>query len=178
MQQKILSSFFLLLLAFASELFAQQAYEDEPDMTPVAAPSRVRIEINKKYFEVCEAELGPFPQETIHCPDAVLIPTERTLAGGKVIKLNEDLPESTPRFRNSETGQLKLNADTQLFDDITSCDKPSGVFRDMRNAGCIPGNRIKHLINQIKGGQTSIGSIYAGRIAIFRSRGVITMNWA
>ncbi|ODT65103.1 MAG: hypothetical protein ABS69_19480 [Nitrosomonadales bacterium SCN 54-20] len=154
MQQKILSSFFLLLLTFASELLAQQAYEDEPDMTPVAAPSKARIEINKKYFEVCEAELGPFPQEIIHCPDAVLIPSERTLAGGKVIKLGEDLPESTPRFRNSETGQLKLNADTQLFDDITSCDKPSGIFRDMHNAGCVPGNRIKHLTNQIKGGQT------------------------
>ena len=55
MQQKILSSFFLLLLAFASELLAQQAYEDEPDMTPMVAPSKVRIEINKKYFEVCEA---------------------------------------------------------------------------------------------------------------------------
>ena len=150
----LLSVFFLLFLAFAPvSLLAQQSYEDEPEITPVAAPSKVRIAINKKYFEVCEAELGPFPKETVHCPDAVPIPTERTLDNGKVIELGNDLPESIPRFRQSETGQLRLNPDTRLFDDITSCDKPSGIFRDMRNAGCVPGNRIKHLTNQINGGQ-------------------------
>lgn len=154
MHKKILSRLFLLPLLLTSlGLLAQQENIDEPEMAPVAAPSQVRIAINKEYFEACEAELGPFPQETINCPDAVLIPTERTLSDGSVVEVGKDLPESIPRFRNLETGQLTQNPDTQLFDNITSCDKPSGIFRDMRNAGCVPGNRIKHLTSQLKGGQ-------------------------
>lgn len=154
MHKKILSRLILLpLLLSPLALVAQPATIDEPEMTPVAAPSAVRVAINKEYFEACEAELGPFPQETVNCPDAVLIPTQRTLSDGSVVEVGADLPASVPRFRNLETGQLTHNPDTQLFDDITSCDKPSGIFRDMRNAGCVPGNRVKHLTGQTKGGQ-------------------------
>lgn len=154
MHKKALPRIFALLCSLLPiSVLAQQAYLDEPEMTPVAAPSAVRIAINKEYFEACEAELGPFPQETVNCPAAVLIPTERTLSDGSVVPVGKGLPESTPRFRGLETGQLTQNPDTQLFDDITTCDKPSGIFRDMRNAGCMPGNRIKHLSSQIKGGQ-------------------------
>lgn len=154
MRRKLLSGLFPLLLSLSPiTLLAQQAYDDAPEVAPMAAPSEARIAINKEYFEACEAELGEFPQEFIHCPAATLIPTERTLSDGSVIAIGDDLPGSIPRFRNLETGQLTLNPDNQLFDDITSCDKPSGIFRDMRNAGCVPGNRIKHLTSQVKGGQ-------------------------
>jgi len=171
-KKKLLSGFVALLLACAPfSVLAQQADEDEPDMTPAPAPSATRIAINKKYFEVCEAELGPFPKETIHCPDAVLIPTERTLGDGSVLPLDKDLPESIPRFRGLETGQLQLTRDGEYFDDITSCDKPSGIFRDMRNAGCVPGNRIKHLTNQIKDGQVVDWTYICRRNSLFPQQG-------
>jgi len=151
---------------------SQMAPEDEPELAPVSAPSKTRIAINKKYFEICEAELGPFPKEAINCPDAVLIPTERTLADGSVMPLSDkDLSAGIPRFRGLETGQLRLTPDSEFFDDITSCDKPSGIFRDMSNAGCVSGNRIKHMAQQIKGGQVVDWTYICRRNSVFPQQG-------
>lgn len=80
-----------------------------------------------EYYEKCEEVLGAFPVSTFSCEDAQLMPTTGVLNPGP----------SIPR-PDAEPLPPKL-------EDISSCDRPSLIYRDLKNIGCVSGNRIKRL---------------------------------
>lgn len=125
--------------------------QGQPAFIQTLVPSKAQIDINQKYFEICEAELGAFPKETIDCRNAQPILMQRTTSDGKVTRLTLDnIPDSIPRVRDGEN-QVTFGPDN-LASSITTCDKPSGIFRDMKNVGCVPGDRIGHVRNELSNG--------------------------
>lgn len=77
------------------------------------------------YYKLCERELGPFPKDTFSCEDAQHMPvTGADNLGASVIRY-QALP-------------VELS-------DIATCDRPSLIYRDLRNIGCASGSRIKRM---------------------------------
>lgn len=113
-------------------------------------PTTIEVLINKKYFEICEEELGQIPVEQVDCTLAQPIPMTRTMADGSVVSLNRhNIPASIPRFGS---GSEQVSFNSSGFADVTTCDKPSAIFRDMKNVGCVPGDRIKYINNVLANG--------------------------
>jgi hypothetical protein len=86
--------------------------------------------ITKEYFAACERDLGKFPVETLDCGDAQEMPVTSLANQG----------DTFPRI----TGEGALPAS---LDDVARCDRPSLIYRDVRNVGCSSGSRIKRVSN-------------------------------
>ena len=139
----------------------QYTGQDNPEFKRVLVPSATEIRINKEYFRICEEELGKFPLDKVDCSDARMIPVTRTLPDGTVTTLSyDDIPPSIPRIEGGD-GQVSYD-ENGYIDNITTCDKPSAIFRDMKNLGCVPGNKIKHIRNTLTNGDV-VDWVYACR---------------
>ncbi len=101
-------------------------------------PSPDEIAITLKYYEIALGWVGNFPLAVIDASAAQPMPVLRTLPDGTVqtLTLEDITAKSVPRFRNST--EVLYAAERG----VTQCDKPSAIFRDMENAGCMPGCRI------------------------------------
>ena len=95
-----------------------------PEFTVISPEER---EMTLEYFALCERELGEFPADTFSCAEA------------------QDMPVTGV----TNPGTSLVRPDGQAFpaalDGIASCDRPSLIYRDLRNIGCASGSRIKRL---------------------------------
>ena len=125
--------------------------QDNPKIKKFIPASDTKVSINKHYFQACEEALGKIPVEKIDCRDAVPIPVQRTISENKVVKLDaSNTSPSIPRFDNASK-QVK-QGENGYIENITTCDKPSGIFRDMKNVGCVDGSRTRYLHKTLKKG--------------------------
>lgn len=102
----------------------ERELQGQPTLTVVSEAER---EATKKYFDYCEDVLGEFPTEILDCSDAQLM----QLPGDS----EPELQASIPRYTDFPSD----------LNEITTCDRPSLIYRDLANIGCSPGNRIKRV---------------------------------
>jgi|GEM_PF-4486408 len=166
----------ILLLGLGIQAHANVKQCENSDSKQCLKASQTKKLLNQHYFQQCENVLGSMPVEYIQCGDAVPITPTRTDANGKVTFLeNPGSTDGVPRI--DAEYQVKKGEDGYYQDmdgkALETCDKPSGIFRDMKHLGCFKGNRVKHLRNQLQNGDI-VDWVYICR----KNSNFITENYA
>ncbi|MDB4991159.1 MAG: hypothetical protein JWN04_6337 [Myxococcaceae bacterium] len=84
--------------------------------------------ISRAYIAECLQRVGAFPLPSFDCADAQAMPVTGLANAG----------DSSPRISRNEAIPANLS-------DIARCDRPSLIYRDMRNIGCSSGSRIRRV---------------------------------
>jgi hypothetical protein len=98
---------------------------DAIERTTVDEPEKV---ISRAYAAECEKRVGAFPLPSFDCADGQAMPVTGLANVG----------DSAPRVSRNEAIPANLI-------DIARCDRPSLIYRDMRNIGCSSGSRIRRV---------------------------------
>ena len=101
-------------------------------------PSADEEAITLEYFRISLDYVGAFPEEYIDARNAAEIAVTRD---GVAVD-PATLGPSVPRFGQPALG---VQIDAALDRGIATTDKPSLIFRDMLNVGCMPGSRIQRV---------------------------------
>lgn len=101
-------------------------------------PSADERAITLEYFRISMDYVGAFPEQYIDARNAAEIAVTRSGVPVDAASLGP----SVPRFDKPD---LAKQIDAALDRGVATADKPSLIFRDMQNVGCMPGSRIQRV---------------------------------